>query len=172
MISVKVKKIHPSAHLPERKTSGAVGYDLYYCGEKEIKIPPLGVAAVGIGLSFEIPVGCYGRIAPRSSLALNNQVSVGGGVIDPDYRGEVKVILFNQNQSDIFVVKPQERIAQLIFERVKLPIIVEVDALKCTERGEGGFGSTNHSNSVEEGEITTTSSSSGHQSPPKKVKHN
>jgi len=88
-----------------------------------------------------IPVGCYGRIAPRSGLAFKSSIDVGAGVIDPDYRGEVKVLLFNLGNCD-FKAEAGTRIAQLIIERCETPPVVEVDSLDDTERGAGGFGST------------------------------
>ena len=88
-----------------------------------------------------IPIGNYGRVAPRSGLAVKNFIDVGAGVIDADYRGEVKVLLFNFSDSD-FKVSPGDRIAQLIIEKYTRTEIEEVDDLDTTVRGEGGFGST------------------------------
>lgn len=92
-------------------------------------------------IQIEVPTGCYGRVAPRSGLALKNSIDVGAGVIDEDYRGNVGVILFNFSDLD-FDVKKGDRIAQLICERIAYPKLVEVDTLTETVRGEGGFGST------------------------------
>ena len=88
-----------------------------------------------------LPPGCYGRIAPRSGLALKKFIDVGTGVIDADYRGEVGVILFNFGKED-FVVNMGDRIAQLIFERIKTPIVKEINELEGTDRGAGGYGNT------------------------------
>ena len=89
-----------------------------------------------------IPEGNYGRIAPRSGLAAKHSIDVGAGVIDSDYRGEVKVLLFNLSDTD-FEVKPGDRIAQLIIEKYTMTEIQEVEGkLDDTVRGEGGFGST------------------------------
>ena len=106
------------------------------------KIPARGKALIGTGLAFAIPDGNYGRIAPRSGLAAKHSIDVGAGVIDSDYRGEVKVLLFNLSDVD-FEIKPQERVAQLIIEKYTPTEIQEVEGkLEETARGEGGFGST------------------------------
>ena len=87
------------------------------------------------------PPGCYGRIAPRSGLALKKFIDVGAGVIDADYRAEVGAILFNFGNED-FVVNMGDRITQLIFEKIKTPTIKETDDLAGTDRGAKGYGST------------------------------
>ena len=96
---------------------------------------------IGTGLAFGIPVGNYGRIAPRSGLAAKNSIDVGAGVIDSDYRGEVKVLLFNFSDTD-FKIAEGDRIAQMIIEKYTITALTEVDTLDDTVRGEGGFGST------------------------------
>ena len=88
-----------------------------------------------------LPTGCYGRIAPRSGLALKKFIDIGAGVIDANYRGEVGVILFNFGNED-FVVNMGDRIAQLIFEKIKTPEIKESEQLDGTDRGAGSYGST------------------------------
>ena len=88
-----------------------------------------------------IPYGNYGRIAPRSGLAAKHMIDVGAGVIDADYRGELKVLLFNLGDTD-FQVKAEDRIAQLIIEKYTPCTIVETEVLEETSRGDGGFGST------------------------------
>lgn len=93
------------------------------------------------GLAFAIPVGNYGRIAPRSGLAAKHSIDVGAGVIDADYRGEVKVLLFNHSDID-FAINEGDRIAQMIIEKYTLTDLVEVQELDDTVRGAGGFGST------------------------------
>ena len=90
---------------------------------------------------MQIPAGCYGRIAPRSSLAYNSMITVGGGVVDSDYRGEIKVLLFNHSTND-FPIKAGDRVAQLICKKIMIPIVEEVKELQDTDRSEGGFGST------------------------------
>ena len=93
------------------------------------------------GISVAIPEGCYGRIAPRSGLAVKRFIDVGAGVIDADYRGEIGVVLFNHSDED-FVVKPGDRIAQLILEKIETPTVKEAEELPDTKRGTDGFGST------------------------------
>ena len=104
-------------------------------------MPNRGQVLVSTGLAFAIPTGNYGRIAPRSGLAVKNSINVGAGVIDSDYRGEVRVLLFNHGDVD-FVISEGDRIAQLIIEKYTPTELVEVETLGETQRGEGGFGST------------------------------
>lgn len=111
-----------------------------YASDDEM-LPARGRALVGTGLKMAFPKGTYGRIAPRSGLALHHGIDVGGGVIDGDYRGEIRAILFNHTDVP-FKIKKGDRIAQIICECVKLPSLVTVASLDQTERGEGGFGSS------------------------------
>jgi len=92
-------------------------------------------------IQVKVPEGTYGRVAPRSGLALKNKIDVGAGVIDRDYRGNVGVILFNLSDED-FQVSPGDRVAQLICEKIEYPEVEELENLDDTDRGEGGFGST------------------------------
>ena len=92
-------------------------------------------------------MGNYGRIAPRSGLAAKNSIDVGAGVIDSDYRGEVKVLLFNFSEID-FKIAEGDRIAQMIIEKYTITALTEVETLDDTVRGDGGFGSTGVSSSV------------------------
>lgn len=108
---------------------------------EEKVIPAHGKALVSTGLSFKIPEGNYGRIAPRSGLAWKNFIDVGAGVIDEDYRGEVKVLLFNLGGED-FTVKFGDRVAQFIIEKYTPCELMEVAELDDTSRGAEGFGST------------------------------
>lgn len=133
-----VRKLHPDATLPDRKTIGSAGYDLT-CVEN-IDIEPSGWTLVSTGIAFTVPEGTYGQIAPRSGLSCKGCL-VGAGVIDRDYTGEVKVLLFNMSSEPLVLTKG-DRIAQLILKRIATPTVVEVDALDATARGEGGFGST------------------------------
>ena len=123
-----------------RGSDGSVGYDLY-SNEDAIVPCQAGNALVGTGLAVRIPDGCYGRVAPRSGLAVKHCIDVGAGVIDPDYTGEVKVVLFNRG-FDNFEIKKGDRIAQLILERCETPHIKEIGLLEETLRGSDGFGST------------------------------
>lgn len=137
--ALRVRKIHPEAALPRRETSDAAGYDL--ASVDGVEIPPHGTAIVATGLAVAVPPGTYGRVAPRSGLAAKHSIGVGAGVIDAGYRGEIKVVLFNHGVRS-FVVRPGDRIAQLILECVMCPPVVEHDTLDQTERGDNGFGST------------------------------
>ena len=92
-------------------------------------------------LQIQLPEGCYGRIAPRSGLALKHHIDIGGGIVDEDYRGNLGVILYNH--SDVpFTVSRGDRIAQLICQQICYPKLEEVKVLSITERGDRGFGST------------------------------
>lgn len=139
MSYLKVKKLSPDATLPTRGSTGAVGYDLYSSMDTCVALK--NRALVDTGISITLPPGTYGRVAPRSGLAVKKGIQVGAGVIDPDYTGEVKVLLFNDGEGH-FIIKKGDRIAQLIVERCETPQIEEVTVLEDTERGEGGFGST------------------------------
>lgn len=96
---------------------------------------------VDTDLAIAVPEGTYGRIAPRSGLAVKNFIDTGAGVIDADYRGQVKVLLFNHSEVD-FEVKESDRIAQLVLERIYTPDVEVVEKLEESIRGAGGFGST------------------------------
>ena len=134
-----VKRLLPTAVLPTRGSVEAAGLDLY-CAEP-VQIQPGGRALVRTGISISVPYGCYGRVAPRSGLAVKFGLDVGAGVIDSDYRGEVGVLLFNFG-TEQFNAEAGTRIAQLLIEPVVLAQPVEVAELTATQRGAGGFGST------------------------------
>lgn len=134
-----VKKLSPAGQLPQRGSDQAAGYDLF--SAKDMEIPAKDKAVVPTDISIAIPQGCYGRVAPRSGLAVKNFIDVGAGVIDADYRGAVGVVLFNFSDKN-FSIKAGDRIAQLILERCETPAVIEVEDLDGTQRGAGGFGST------------------------------
>lgn len=134
-----IKKRVPGAIIPTRGSSGAVGYDLY--SSDRYSIEPGKRCLVSTGISIVLPEGVYGRVAPRSGLSVRHGIHVGAGVIDPDYTGEVKVLLYNQGD-DVFVINTGDRIAQLVLERCETPSVMEIDTIEETERGSGGFGST------------------------------
>jgi len=135
----QVKKLVSHAVVPKRATEGSAGLDI--SSSVDMIIPPHKWLAVSTGISIMVPKNCYARLAPRSGLAFKYGIQVGAGVIDSDYTGEIKVILFNHGDDD-FIIKTGDRIAQLIFEKIKTDNFHEVDELVKTERGEGGFGST------------------------------
>jgi|SRR6056300_1684903 dUTP pyrophosphatase len=138
-MSLGVKKLGYDSILPTRGSDGAVGYDLYSNCDGVIAKGKRGVVSTGIAISP--PPGVYGRVAPRSGLAMKNGIQIGAGVIDPDYTGEISVIIFNMGDTD-FEVKKGDRVAQLILERCETPPVEEISLLEETERGDGGFGST------------------------------
>lgn len=127
--------------LPRYATSGAVGLDL--CAAESVEIPVGEWRVVGTGLEIMLPSGHEAQIRPRSGLAANHGVTVlnAPGTIDPDYRGEVKVILINKGLVK-FTVEPGDRIAQMVIGFVPRFPVEEVAEVSETERGSGGFGST------------------------------
>jgi dUTP pyrophosphatase len=140
----RIATVHPNAKIPERATEGSAGLDL--CAAEEIVIPEGQWKAVETGIVLQFPPTVYGRVAPRSGLAFKYGIQVGAGVIDSDYTGSIKVILFNHGKEP-FQVSVGDRIAQLIFERIETPMLklVPFEALNNTARGAGGFGSTGRS---------------------------
>jgi dUTP pyrophosphatase len=137
-MSLNVKLLSDLATLPERKTCEAAGYDI--CSIEEVVLKPGSYKLVSTGLSFTVPIGTYGQLAPRSGLACKG-IHVGAGVIDRDYTGHVKVLLFNLSDDEL-ILKQKERIAQLIIHKIETPNISKVDELVVSDRGDGGFGST------------------------------
>ena len=135
---VKIKWTNVNAKLPIRGTTGSAGYDL--AAAQAAVVLAHGKCLVKTGLSMALPPDCYGRIALRSGLALKKSIDAGAGVIDSDYRGELGVILFTFGDED-FIVNMGHRIAQLIFEKMKAPIIKEIDSLEESGRGAQGYGS-------------------------------
>jgi dUTP pyrophosphatase len=138
-LKLKVKKLNHNARLPVRGSARAAGYDLFAAATKII--PRKGKEVVTTNLAIAVPLGYYGRVAPRSGLTVKNFIDVGAGVIDEDYRGPVDVVLFNFSDED-FMVTEGDRIAQLLLEKIATPEVEEVTDLDETVRGAGGFGST------------------------------
>ncbi|CAG9532047.1 unnamed protein product [Cercopithifilaria johnstoni] len=133
------KKLSENAHIPTYGSAWAAGADLY--SAYDCVIPAKDKASVGTDLQIEIPRGYYGRIAPRSGLAIKKFIDVGAGVVDSDYRGQLSVVLFNFGTED-FQVKKGDRIAQFICEKIAHCEFVEVKSLEKSGRGTDGFGST------------------------------
>jgi len=133
---------NPDLPLPARQTSGSAGYDVA-SAEPDFVLAPGERRAVRTGLAFELPDGVEMQVRPRSGLALRHGITMPNapGTIDPDYRGELLVILQNSGGGPVRIARG-ERIAQLIFARFETPRVVEATALAGTERGSGGFGST------------------------------
>ena len=140
--TLKVKPFNPSYPftIPAKGTPSAAGYDLSYVGHPVI-LAPMQRMALGTNVVMEIPEGYYGRIAPRSGLAFKEGIDVLAGVVDSDYRGEIKVILINLGDKPVSFSEGQ-KIAQIIIENHNSPKIELVDELTETIRAEGGFGST------------------------------
>ncbi len=143
MVKVLVKKLDSKVKLPEYKTSGSSGMDLMAFTDSPIKIAPNSLELVPTGLSIAIPEDLEIQIRPRSGLAAKNSIGVLNtpGTIDSDYRGELKIILFNHGNKD-FIVNKNDRIAQMVLTPVIKMELEEVDQLPETIRGLGGFGST------------------------------
>tara|TARA_B100002052_G_scaffold279106_1_gene286065 strand:- start:155 stop:592 length:438 start_codon:yes stop_codon:yes gene_type:complete len=143
MVKVLIKKLNPEAKLPNYKTKGSSGMDLMACIEKSIKILPGKSALVPTGLSIAIPDDTEVQIRPRSGLAAKSSISVLNtpSTIDSDYRGEIKIILFNHGDS-VFIVNNNDRIAQMVLVPILKVEFEEVKDLPNTIRGSGGFGST------------------------------
>lgn len=143
-MKINVKVVNKSNHrLPEYQTTGSAGMDLKANIDSVVEIKPFERVLIPTGLYVAIPEGYEGRIQTRSGLALKSGILVCNtpGCVDPDYRGEIKVILANISNEPFFV-NPGDRIAQLIFSPVAHAEWNEVESLDETERGEGGFGST------------------------------
>ena len=139
-MALNVSKLIPTAILPVRASVGAAGYDLFST-DSYVVLPGRRVV-VSTGISIQLPPGTYGRIAPRSGLAVKHGLDTLAGVIDPDYTGEIKVVLQNLDTQQPFVIRPGYRIAQLILEKFEVAEVVETGAPEATERGDAGFGST------------------------------
>ena len=142
-MALNVTKLVPHAVLPVRASAGAAGYDLVSI-DNYVVLPGRRVV-VSTGITVNLPPGTYGSIRPRSGLAVKHGLDTLAGVIDPDYTGEVKVVLQNLDVNQPFVIRPGYRIAQLILEQCVTPEVVEVPG-ECTglvtQRGAAGFGST------------------------------
>ena len=143
MIKVLVKKLNSKVQLPKYKTSGSSGMDLMALIENPIKIKPQESVLIPTGITIAIPEDTEVQIRPRSGLAAKSNISVLNtpGTIDSDYRGEIKIILFNHGKEE-FTVNNNDRIAQMILMPVLKVEFEEVENLPTTLRGSGGFGST------------------------------
>jgi dUTP pyrophosphatase len=137
--SLKFRKLHEKATLPTRGSRFAAGLDLYSVERLTIQAGERAVAATG--LSVAIPEGFYGRVAPRSGLAIKQGLDVLAGVIDSDYRGEIRCALINLGSAPV-IIEVGQRVAQLIIEAIATPEPAWADELEETARGAGGFGST------------------------------
>lgn len=143
MERLEFMRLHPSAKLPARGSLHAAGLDLYSI-ESITLAARGGRAGVRTGLAVSIPQGFYGRVAPRSGLAVRHGLDVLAGVIDSDYRGEIICAMINHGEEP-FHVEAGTRVAQLIIEAIATPEPVWREALTETVRGQAGFGSTGKS---------------------------
>jgi|TARA_B110000263_G_scaffold227618_1_gene220114 dUTP pyrophosphatase len=143
VVKVLVKKINPNVQLPAYKTAGASGMDLMAFIEKPIKLAANSSCVVPTGLSIAFLEDYEVQIRPRSGLAAKNCITVLNtpGTIDSDYRGEIKIILFNHGKEE-FIINNKDRIAQIILTPVVKMDLEETDDLPNTLRGKSGFGST------------------------------
>lgn len=143
MVRVLVRRLHPDARLPERALDGDAGADLHAVAEVSLA-PGGGRGLVPTGLAIELPADAVAYVMPRSGLALRHGITClnAPGVIDSGYRGEVGVILVNTDPRETYVVRPGDRVAQLVVRRLDATEYVEVDELSSTSRGDGGFGHT------------------------------
>ena len=143
MIKVLIKKLNPAVRLPEYKTSGASGMDLIAFIEKSVSVKSKTSSIIPTGLSVAFQEKYEIQIRPRSGLAAKNNITVLNtpGTIDSDYRGELKIIIYNHGNKD-FVIKNGDRIAQMILVPIVKIEFEETNDLPETIRGEGGFGST------------------------------
>ena len=149
MAQLNVTKLVLNAQLPVRGSSGAAGYDLFST-DSYVVLPGRRVV-VSTGISVQLPPGTYASIRPRSGLAVKHGLDTLAGVIDPDYTGEVKVVLQNLDMQQPFVIRPGYRIAQMILENFTVAEVTETSSNGTqipppppTARGDSGFGSTGY----------------------------
>ena len=138
-MKIKIKKLNPEGRTPTRAKNSDAGYDLY--STVDLPITPTARELIPIGIAIEIPEGYYGRIAPRSGLAVRAGVDILAGVVDSGYRDEIKVVIINLGQGLVSISKG-DRVAQLIIEKCHDADWEEVEELSDSDRGEGGFGSS------------------------------
>lgn len=144
METLKIKKVHPNAVIPHRATEGSAGLDLCACIDEPLTLGGGETALIPTGLAIALPSAQYGAfVFARSGLSIKHGIGLlnSVGVIDSDYRGEIKVGVINQIK-EAYTIQPGERIAQLVVMPVSVMPVEEAESLDETERGAGGFGST------------------------------
>lgn len=143
MSTIRVKKMRPNALLPTYGSAEAAGADLYACLDSPVTIGAGETVFIPTGLAMEVPKGCAGLVYARSSMGAKRGLAPANkvGVIDSDYRGEIRVVLHNHGKI-AQQIEPGERIAQFLITPVLTPVYEETDCLSDTDRGQGGFGST------------------------------
>ena len=141
-ISLPIKRLDPTVELPSYAYSGDAGLDLR--ANEDVTLRPLERRLVSTGLAIAIPKGYAGFVQPRSGLALREGLSMANtpGLIDANYRGELKVCAINLDSNKEIHIERGERIAQLVIQKIPVVRLVEVDELEETDRGAGGFGSS------------------------------
>ena len=137
LIELPFVKMSANVITPTRATGGSVGLDFY--SPEDYVIPPHRQLLIPTQIKLQIPLGYYGRIAPKSGLAILHQLHVGAGVIDPDYTGEIMILMINA-ASCAYSIKRDDPIAQLILEKVSIPILKQVNEIPPTVRGIHGCG--------------------------------
>jgi len=137
--AIQVMKMASKAMLPTRGSRLSAGHDLYAL--EDVLIPAQGQKLIETGIAIGIPQETYTRIAPRSGLAYKENIGIGGGVVDANYTGEVKVIMMNHGKKS-YQVQEGDRIAQMIIKKIDMSGMMEVDNLHITDQGNKGFGST------------------------------
>jgi dUTP pyrophosphatase len=139
---LRVRRLGNRGRLPRRAHTDDAGLDLHAAEDTVIR--PGERASVPTGIAVEIPAGQAGLVLPRSGLAARHGIALvnAPGLIDPGYRGEIRVLLLNTDRDETFRVSAGDRIAQLVLVRIETPPVVEVDELGDSERGTGGFGSS------------------------------
>jgi dUTP pyrophosphatase len=142
-VRIRIKRLRPGARIPRRQTPGASGWDLHACLEEPLRLRPGQRVSVPTGLAVALPPGYELQIRPRSGLALRHGLTLlnAPGTVDSDYRGEIRVILVHQGEEEV-VIRPGDRIAQMVLSRVPQAVLEEVEELDETLRGSGGFGHT------------------------------
>lgn len=144
-LELRVKRLDPTVTLPTYAYAGDAGLDLR--ANEDVVLAPHERRLVGTGLAVAIPDGYAGFVQPRSGMALRLGLSMANtpGLVDSQYRGELKVCAVNLDDAEPIVIEKGDRIAQLVVQKVPLVSIVEVDELDGTDRGSGGFGSSGRS---------------------------
>ena len=143
MTDIRIKKLRDTAKIPTRGSNNAAGYDLYADIETPVTIEPVSVMKISTGISTQLPSYMAALIFPRSGLSTKKGLRLANcvGLVDPDYRGEYIVALYNDSETPQ-IVMPGERIAQVVFSPFYEINFIETDELNDTERGEGGFGAS------------------------------
>ena len=138
---IRVKKLSPDAVLPHYAHGPTEDAGMDLRSIERVVLPPGMAQGVATGIAIELPAGCEAQVRPRSGMALKHSVTVNFGTIDPGYRGEIRVVMFNLGGAD-YVIEKGDRIAQLVVARYEPVEWEEGEALGNSRRGEGGFGSS------------------------------